>query len=60
MKRKTVITTEKHEVWVISQLGEVFAEEISEHQGSEGAGESLPALPECDPDKDEPEVQDHQ
>jgi hypothetical protein len=56
VKKKTVITTEMHEVWVIRQPGEVFAEENREHQESEGAGESLSALTECDPDQDEPEA----
>jgi hypothetical protein len=57
VKKKTVITTEKHEVWVIRQPTEVFAEENSAPQESEGAGESLPALPEYDPNQDEPEPQ---
>jgi hypothetical protein len=57
VKKKTVITTEMHEVWVIRQPGEVFAEENREHQESEGAAEALSALPEDDPDKDEPEAQ---
>ena len=57
MKKKTVITTETREVWVIRQGGEVFAEETKERQESEGAGESLSALPEYDPDQDEPEAQ---
>ena len=60
MKKKTVITTEKHEVWVIRQPSEVFAEENMEHQESEGAGDSLSALPEYDPDEDEPDAQKNQ
>ena len=57
MKKKTVITTEKHEVWVIRQPGEAFAEEKSAPQESERAGEALSQLPEYDPDQDEPEAQ---
>jgi hypothetical protein len=57
MKKRTVITTEKHEVWVIRQPGEMFAEENREPRETEGAGESFSALPEYDPDQDEPEAQ---
>jgi len=59
MKKKTVITTEMHEVWVIRQPGEVSAEETKEHQEPKARGQSLLALPEYhpdyEPDKDEPE-----
>jgi hypothetical protein len=60
MKKRTVITTEKREVWVIRQPGEVFAEEKKEHPESQASVDSLSALPEYDPDKDEPEAQENQ
>jgi hypothetical protein len=56
VKKKTVITTETHEIWVIRQPGEVLAEENREQKESEARRES-PALPEYDPDKDEREPQ---
>jgi hypothetical protein len=55
MKKRTVITTEKREVWVIRQPGEEFAEEDSEYQESEAVGESQAALPDYHPDSEEPE-----
>ena len=57
MKKRTVITTEMHEVWVIRQPEEVFTEESSAPQESEDAAESPAALPEYDPDQDEPKIQ---
>ena len=58
VKKKTIITTETHEVWVIRQAGQVFAEENEEHQESEDAGESPSLLIDYDPDNNESEAQE--
>ena len=55
MKKRTVITTEKREVWVIRQPGERFAEADSKRHESEAGDESQAVLPDDNPDKDEPE-----
>jgi hypothetical protein len=59
MKKRTVITTEKREVWVIRQAGDVSADEIRSHQESRGIVESLSAMPEADPDEDEPNANEN-
>ena len=55
MKKRTVITTEKREVWVIRQPGEAFAEADSERHESGAGDESQAVLPDYRPDKHEPE-----
>ncbi len=41
MKKKTVITTEKHEVWVIRSPAEAITEEKSIHDESEAGNDNL-------------------
>ena len=50
MKKKTVITTEKHEVWVIRQAGD--SEELIVDREPESGNESLSLAPE-QPDKND-------
>ncbi|HEV7745971.1 MAG TPA: hypothetical protein VGO56_13310 [Pyrinomonadaceae bacterium] len=59
MKKRTVITTEKREVWVIRQAGGVSAEETRKLQESQGIVESLSAMPEPDLDEDEPNTNEN-
>jgi hypothetical protein len=54
MKKRTVITTEKHEVWVIKQPSAATDEERREPQKSEPGGGSLQPRPEEQPDEDVP------
>ena len=44
MKKRTVITTEKREVWVISQPSDETAERADKHRGSDRDADSLPAF----------------
>lgn len=52
MKKRTVITIEKHEVWVIKRPA--TDEEKQETQKSEPGSESLQGQPEDHPDEDAP------
>jgi hypothetical protein len=51
MKRKTVITTEKREVWVISQPSDETAEGKDKHRESERDADSFPAFRDQKPDE---------
>ena len=44
MKKRTVITTEKREVWVISQPSDETAERADKHRESDLDAGSLPAF----------------
>jgi hypothetical protein len=53
MKKKTVITTETREVWVIHQLsGETHERQDEQHEAERDA-DSLPALRDQKPDENE-------
>jgi len=51
MKKRTVITTEKREVWVISQPSDETAERADKHRESERDADSLPAFRDQKPDE---------
>jgi hypothetical protein len=51
MKKRTVITTEKREVWVISQPSDETAEGEDKHRESGRDADSLPAFPDQKPDE---------
>jgi hypothetical protein len=51
MKKRTVITTETREVWVISQPSDETAEGEDKHRGSERDADSLPAFRDQKPDE---------
>jgi hypothetical protein len=58
MKKKTVITTESFEVWIVSPSSDVAAEVAQAPEGGswkpESSSESLTPVLEEDPDKDVP------
>ena len=51
MKKRTVITTEKREVWVIGQPSDETARRADEHRESDFVTDSIPAFPEQKPDE---------
>lgn len=51
MKKRTVITTEKREVWVISQPSDETAGRADKYRNSEPDADSLPAFPDQKPDE---------
>ena len=51
MKKRTVITTEKREVWVISQPSDETAERADKHRNSEHDADSLQAFRDLKPDE---------
>ncbi len=51
MKKRTVITTEKREVWVISQPSDETAEREDKHRESPRDAGSLPAFRDQKPDE---------
>ena len=51
MKKRTVITTEKREVWVISQPSDETAERADKHRESEFVTDLIPAFPDQKPDE---------
>ncbi len=51
MKKRTVITTEKREVWVISQPSDETAAGEDKHRNSERDADSLPAFRDLKPDE---------
>jgi len=54
MKKKTVITTEKQEVWVVRQSSGVTEEQREASQESDASNESL--IVQCDQDADQAEL----
>ena len=54
MKKKTVITTEKHEVWVIRQPADEELEQETEAGGSQSPGISVMAPLDLVPESETP------